>query len=58
MHIAAADPDGLNGDFNVVWTKLFGQLDLSQSEFTFTLQDKCFLHTQNLTPGGAQDNSK
>ena len=47
--------NGLNSDFYIMRTKLFGQLDLSQSEFTFALQDKCFLHRENLTPGEAHD---
>jgi hypothetical protein len=55
MNVAGADSDGLNSDFYIMQTKLFGQLDLSQGELTFTLQDKCFLHTQNLTPGDAHD---
>ena len=44
FEVAGADSDGLNSDFYIMRTKLFGQLDLSQSELTFTLQDKCFLH--------------
>jgi hypothetical protein len=42
VHVAAADPDRMDGDAHVVRPQLFGDLDIAESEFVFPFKDKSF----------------
>ncbi len=42
VHVAAADPDRMDGDAHIVRPQLFGDLDIAESEFVFSFKDKRF----------------
>jgi hypothetical protein len=38
MHIAAANPDGVNGDLYIVGTHLVREINVPERQFTFAFQ--------------------